>query len=269
MPTHSYEEIRDAVVDILLGREPVDFEPRQWEHLKLGVAQVFNRRDGRPPIHGAGLVGEEAELARDVFWDLFRQGFVTLGLNDSNPEWPHFRLSHFGQTTLHQVDPYRFTDSGSYLGMVRSYVPDLDETTATYLDEAIRAFYAGCLLSSCVMLGVATENRFVLLLRAVETSSHAATFSAVGRERAILSKITKFWNILRPLVQTLPTETREDLETHFTTIQSVIRTFRNEAGHPTGRAISREQMYVLLQLFAPYARKIGQLGAHFSASRPT
>jgi hypothetical protein len=39
----------------------------------------------------------------------------------------------------------------------------------------------------------------------------------------------------------------------------VIRNFRNQAGHPTGTIISREQAYILLQLFIPYAKKLYQL----------
>jgi hypothetical protein len=262
---HSYEEIRDVVVDILLNREPVDYSPDQWEHLKLGVAQVLARRDNRQiqafPLQR--LSGEEAELVRDVFWDLFRQGYITIGLNDHNAEWPFFRLSHFGKTTLAQGDPYRFTDTSSYLRVVRSHVPDLDDLTSVYLDQAIRSFYAGCMLAACVMLGVATENRFLRLVQAVQASpSLTTTFRPVDEERTILQKITKFWNLLRPTVPRLPPEVREDLETHFMTILSVIRTFRNEAGHPSGREVSREQTYVLLQMFAPYARKLALLGEH-------
>ena len=61
-------------------------------------------------------------LVRDVFWDLFRQGFITLGLNDSNPNWPWFRLSHFGERALKTQSPYRFHDTGSFIGLVRTEV---------------------------------------------------------------------------------------------------------------------------------------------------
>src|SRR6266851_6443934 len=100
---HSYEEIRDVVVDILLGRERVSHEPSQFRHIIVGVAEVFVRRGNSAeqlPLSGspneARLYPNDAELVRDVFWDLFRQGFITLGLNDNNETWPFFRLSHFG-----------------------------------------------------------------------------------------------------------------------------------------------------------------------------
>jgi hypothetical protein len=265
---HSYEEIRNAVIDILLGTERVHYPPNQWEHLKLAVAEVLERRAGRPPgQRPTALPTLEAELARDVFWDLFRQGFITLGLNDSNPQWPFFRLSHFGETTLQEGREFHFTDTSSYLAMVQEYVPMIDDLSAMYLDEAARAFHAGCMLSSCVMLGVASERRFDLMIAAGSKSpTHAKAFMAIAQEWTVLQRIKKFRRFVQPLEKNLPKDVREDLDTYVATIQAVIRTHRNEAGHPTGETKSREQVYVLLQMFAPYARKLAQLGDHFSAA---
>lgn len=61
----------------------------------------------------------------------------------------------------------------------------------------------------------------------------------------------------------LPAEVKEDLDTHFAGVLSVIRTFRNQAGHPTGKIMDREQTFVLLQLFIPYCRKLYQLMGFF------
>lgn len=45
-------------------------------------------------------------------------------------------------------------------------------------------------------------------------------------------------------------------------VVSIVRTFRNESAHPTGKIIDREQAYVLLCLFIPYCRKMYQLMQH-------
>src|ERR1700722_12783083 len=103
MSPHSYEELRAIVIDILLGRERVGYEPSQYAHLVTGVAEVLERRS-RPseqsPAHSSSQQirphAHDEELVRDVFWDLFRQGFITLGLDRHNDKWPWFRLSHFG-----------------------------------------------------------------------------------------------------------------------------------------------------------------------------
>jgi hypothetical protein len=151
---------------ILSGREQVTRIPRQWVELQNETALALDRRAGRPlpDQHGLSLVrlsADDAELVRDVFWDLFRQGFITLGLDDSNPHWPFFRLSHFGKTRLAAGRPYQFTDTSAYIAVVRSHAPALDLVTQMYLEEAVSSFYAGCHLASAVMLGVAAEKMFM------------------------------------------------------------------------------------------------------------
>jgi hypothetical protein len=100
----------------------VAYEPSQWVHLRLGVAEVFARRETKPGhqhLHPGqqNLHPLDAELVRDVFWDLFRQGFITLGMNDANEQWPFFRLSHFGAKALTTQSPYRFHDTNSFLSL--------------------------------------------------------------------------------------------------------------------------------------------------------
>ena len=133
-----------------------------------------------------------------------------------------------------------------------------------YLQEAMQAFRSGCILSATVMIGVATEHTFLVLIETIlQNTAHAQTYASVDKERTILAKINKFRNILDQQVKTLPREVLEDLDTHFAGIQSVIRNFRNQSGHPTGKIIDREQAYVLLHLFIPYCKKMHQLMDHF------
>jgi hypothetical protein len=191
---------------------------------------------------------------------LFRQGFITLGMNDSNPNWPWFRLSHFGQQTLQSQNPYRFHDTASFLAMVKKEVPDISTEAVTYLDEAVAAFYAGCLLASCVMIGGAAEAEFLRLIDvAASSATHGSIFVPVKKLAFIRPKITKFHGLLKPLITTLPRSATEDLETNLTMIQSVLRIARNEAGHPTAATPEREQVYVFLQLFVPFARQLMRL----------
>ena len=267
LSAHSYEEIRDAVVDILLGREKVEYKPEQYRSLVTGVGEVFARRGStgeQRPLYGradeARLHNIDVELVRDVFWDLFRQGFITLGMNDMNEAWPWFRLSHFGEETLKTQSPYRFYDRNSFLTLVKDGVPDISAEALAYLDEAVAAFYADCLLASCVMLGVAAEAEFLRLTDiAAKSTVHGATFAPVQNQRTIRQRITKFHDRLQPLLKSLSQEAVEDLETNFLMIQSVLRIARNEAGHPTAVKVRREQVYVYLQLFVPFARQLMRL----------
>ena len=262
---HTYEEIREVIVDIVLKRESVAFDPSQFGHLTTGVAEVFARRTAQPgQPHDRHqqhrLHPYDGELVRDVFWDLFRQGFITLGMNDSNPMWPFFRLSHFGEQTLQNQSPYRFHDTSSFVSMVKKEVPDISPESVAYLDEAVAAFYAGCLLASCVMLGVAAEAEFLRLVDvAASSGAHGSTFSPIQKLTFIRQKITKFQNALKPLLPNFPKDVTEDLDTNLTAIQSVLRIARNDAGHPTAAKVEREQVYVFLQLFVPYGRQLMRL----------
>jgi hypothetical protein len=144
--------------------------------------------------------------------------------------------------------------------MVKTYIPDVSSDAVVYLEEAVAALYADCLLSSCAMLGVAAEAEFLRLIEVASTSAkYGATFAPVTKPAFIGQKITKFLGILKPLGSSLPRDATEDLETNFLMIQSVLRIARNQAGHPTAGAPQREQVYVNLQLFAPFARQLMRL----------
>jgi hypothetical protein len=263
---HSYEELRAVVVDVLLKREHVQYEPSHYRHLVIGVAEVLARRDGpkeqpSQPSFDLHLDPHDSELVRDVFWDLFRQGFITLGLNDANESWPHFRLSHFGKQTLGTQSAFRFHDTGSFITMVRAEVPDISSEAVAYLDEAVASFFADCLLACCVMVGVAAELEFLRLVDLAANGAHGSAFTAVMKETFVRRKVAKFQDSLKPLINAkkLPREPIEDLETNFAMIQSVLRIARNDAGHATAAKLQREQVYVYLQLFVPFARQLMKL----------
>jgi hypothetical protein len=115
------------------------------------------------------------------------------------------------------------------------------------------------------MLGVAAEAEFLRLAEiAAANPAHGSKFSAVGQRNLVRQKITKFQDCLKPLIPALPYEATEDLETNFLAIQSVLRIARNDAGHPTGATPQREQVYVYLQLFVPFARQLMRLRRAFT-----
>lgn len=68
---HSYEEIRRAAMDILATREKCHYKPNHCEHLKLGVAEVLQRRDGLPtvqvePYHFSHLHNSSGEINNGI-----------------------------------------------------------------------------------------------------------------------------------------------------------------------------------------------------------
>src|SRR5271157_5547463 len=170
---HSFEEIRAVAIDLLAGRVQASHQLTQYQSLLNGVAEVFESRErasqGRSSYQGLGTFGptmsaNDRELFLEVFWTLFREGIITLGLNDSNREFPHFRITEFGRRLIAHQQAYFFHDVSSYENLVRSEVTAIDGITLLYLKEAMQSFRTGCLLASTVMLGVATEHTFLLLV---------------------------------------------------------------------------------------------------------
>ena len=268
---HSFEEIRNVVFDILAGRElgPYRYSLDQYQHLMLAVALVFFKREGenkrRHNVGDPNLSASDKEKFLEVFWGLFREGIITLGLNDSSRNFPFFRVSEFGHHLLEGGNAYFFHDVSTYERVIKNEIPEINEVTLIYLKEAMQSFKAGCILSSTVMLGVATEHTFLILIEKInENLTHRDIFANVNEQRTILQKVNKFKNILDQHKRSLPINVKEDLDTNFAGILSIIRNFRNQSGHPTGKIIDREQAYILLQLFVPYCKKIYQLKDYYS-----
>lgn len=267
---HSYEEIRAAALDILAGRERCKYEATQYESLMADVAEVLVRRGGNGGLRGS-LYGMDQQLSesdkllfQEAFWDLFLQRIITIGLDDSNREFPFFRVSSHGKRILDNQETYFFHDVATYEKRIRERVPAINSATLVYLKEAMQAFRAGCILSATVMLGVATEHTFDLLLETIlGNPKFTARFGDIGKERSILRRANGFKKIVDSDMSLIPATLREDLETQFAGILSIIRSYRNESGHPTGRIIDREQAYVLLNLFVPYCEKMYGLMTHF------
>ncbi|HEY6803735.1 MAG TPA: hypothetical protein VI306_09165 [Pyrinomonadaceae bacterium] len=257
---HSYEELRSVALDILAGREQVYYEPSQYEHLKSGIADVLASRQRGQRMVNSQLSNHDGQLFLELFWDLFRQGIITLGLNDSNPNFPWLHVTAFGKQLLSGNDPYFFHDLSSYQKVITDNIPSIDDVTLVYLKEAMQAFMSGCLLSSSVMLGVAAEHTFFKLTEVIDNNTtHATTYKGVSAERSILRRLNKFKKILDQNLKMIPADVKEDLDTNFTGIISMIRNYRNESGHPSGKIISREQTFVLLHLFIPCCKKMYQL----------
>ncbi|MGY4169906.1 hypothetical protein ACVIM8_003979 [Bradyrhizobium sp. USDA 4529] len=263
---HSYEELRDVVMDVLHQQISGN---NQYLALVENVARVINERENPGINLGTGMAYQGATAAlhphdRDklleIFWDLFRQGVITLGLNDNNPQWPWFRLSRFGASDAAR-QPFRFHDTTSYIAMVSNAVPDLLPASEMYLEEAVAAFYSGCFLAATVMLGVAAEAEFLRLIDVANKNAKIGkSFDKATKERFIRSKIEAFRKGLDLHLKSLSDAAKEDLDINLNAVQSILRIARNGAGHPSGAAPpSREQVYINLQIFVPYAVQVARL----------
>lgn len=266
-PDYTYEEIRNATIEVLAIGDAIPVN--QYDHLKNKVREIlFFKNVNTYPDNDKPLSPEESDTFLEVFWDLFRQGIITLGLGDSRREFPFFRVSAHGRKILESENAYFYHDVSSYEIVIKQEIPDIDDVTFLYLREAMQSFYSGCYLSSSVMLGVASEHTFLKLLEKIGTiEAYKSTFKKAFNEKNISKKFEAFKNRLKQETGNdniiLPDEIKENLDSNLDGIMNTIRRFRNDSGHPSGKKPSREQCYVNLNLFIPYCKTTYQLMNYF------
>ena len=262
---HSYEELREVVINVMLdsNNNGVDRFDKLLEMTALELRTEDELEQGHRHFScdsGNQLHPNDAELVLEIVWDLFRQGIVTLGSNVSNPGWPWLRLSRFGECAL-QHGPYRFHNKAEFMKALHSQTTGLSCEALAYLREAVSAFYADCLLSTCVMLGIAAESEFLRLLEVAKNSkTYGKYFSRIGDGLSIRARILRFGEAIKPLLTLWPKSATDELAAALNTMQSFIRTARNESGRPSGaNPPSRDEVYVYLQLFIPFAEQLMRL----------
>ncbi len=264
-PEHCYEELRDVVLNVMLDASGngVDRFDKLLEQTALALYKRDESAQGRQYFsHGSAtqLHPNDSELVLEIVWDLFRQGILTLGLNASNPGWPWLRLTRFGECALQQ-GPYRFHNNAEFMKALRSEVIDISPDAVVYLREAVAAFYMDCLLSTCVLLSIAAESEFLRMLRIAKSSGvYGSYFTRIGDGLNIRAKMSRFHEAIKPIVNLLPTSATDELENNLSIMQSLLRIAKTESGQPSAaRPPSRDQVYVYLQLFIPFAEQLMQL----------
>jgi hypothetical protein len=255
---HSYEELREVVINVLLDarRNGVD----RFEKLVDRTCLELGDRGCEPPVPDAStaLHPNDAELILEIVWDLFRQGALTLGLDLANPGWPWLRLSRFGECAL-QHGAYRFHNKAAFMQALRSESIDVSRDAIVYLREAIAAFYTDCLLAACVMLGIAAESEFLRVLEAAKKSrTYGQYFSRIGDGLPVQAKALRFREAVTAALSRQPEPASRDLDDALIAFHGFLRSGRNEAGQ-TSSAPSRDQVFVYLQLFIPFAEQLTRL----------
>lgn len=101
-------ELRDVILDIVLGKEKVAYEASQFDHLKLGVAQVLGKRAGQAGLGSKfspelRLNDSDTMLVAEIFWDLIVEKILTIGLDPENPQYPWFRLHSEAEINLQRA----------------------------------------------------------------------------------------------------------------------------------------------------------------------
>jgi len=210
------------------------------------------------------LSSSDMATAQDIMWDFIIEGIIRpgLGIDSGNSELPFFHVTAYGRQQIEHgtSSPH---DPDGYLQRLRNDVPNLDGVVLTYLNECMRTFRIGCLLSSAVTLGCASEKALLLLIDAYATArppTEEARFRKKTAGRFIKTQFEEFNKMLnghlRPL---LPRELEDGLTNILLGVFEMIRTERNDAGHPTGKIPSRDVLFANISVFPGYLKRVYDL----------
>lgn len=221
---------------------------------------------------GTRLLPREEESVRIILWEFIMQGILVPGMDAPNPNLPWISLTPYGKECLKSGGGPLPYDPDGYLQTLSEEIPGLDPDILVYITESLQCFRRGLMLASTVMLGVAAEKAALLLFEAfIDAHGDASRKEELNRkitkQRMFKTMYENFRKYLDALPKSyLPSNIAEDLEVQLDAVQSWIRTCRNDAGHPTGRTIRREQAFANLQLFRPFCRRLYDLQAHFQSN---
>lgn len=266
----SLEEIRSLVLEALK-----DSPQTQYENLCNTVARIAVSKQLVPNPRGnmsySGgdfyLQSCDKDKVREIIWNLIIERIMTIGMNSSNPSWPFLRLTDYGQVVVQSTTPTPHDPSG-YINRIKNEIPNIDPIILIYLEECLNTYNINALLSSTITLGCASEKALLLLIEA-----YTMAFQDISRKQKFINNTSgkmikrqfeEFSKSITTIIGHIPSDVSDGLNTVLLGIFEMIRNNRNDAGHPTGKSISKEQAYANIQVFIPYCKKIYQLINYFN-----
>jgi len=201
-----------------------------------------------------------------TLWKLVGRGLVYIDFSQSAPENWEWGLTDEGVASA-KDEQFNPDDPEMYLARLQSDVPGVSDLVLRYTSEAVRSYTHACYLASAVMLGVASEAAFLEMAQAC-----VKCLGAEGKKlqevldnprQPYVAKFDEFRKRIEPKKADLPPEPADGMNLTFNSVLDLLRISRNDAGHPTGKDVSREDQYISLQMFARYLQRLYDLRSFF------
>lgn len=223
-----------------------------------------------------GIIKPSPRLVAEALWNLIGRGLVFLDFTSDSGSAPVGSGTHSWWIAKTENGRKATSDTlpnpdlpEKYLQEFASGIPGVSETVLRYVNEALNA-YGGRLYMACaVMIGVAAEGAFLEMADAFckwLQGSEAEKFSkTVTDPRTSYNTLLKdFQKFVQPRRKELPAILSDNLDVEMNSILSMIRKYRNEAGHPTGVTTDRGACFLSLVSFAEAAKRVYALKTFFN-----
>ena len=116
------------------------------------------------------------------------------------------------------------------------------------------------------MLGVASEAAILEVATVLGQriqQDQASRYLRIVHDpnKSYRAKLGEFWKKLKSNKDSFPVELPDGLDTTINAVCDLLRVYRNDAGHPTGKVVDRNLCFLHLSVFIPYAEKLYELKA--------
>lgn len=215
-----------------------------------------------------GQVGNVDAVLSEL-WKMTMEGVLQpKWSDDANPSRIiGFTLTEYGKTFLEGPPIDR---PNQYIADLREQVPAIADEVITYIRESLTAYNHGCYFAATVMLGVAAERLFEILLEtyigSMPDQSARTQFSDKITDRGISKQYEEFMKKLPDLTgsegiigEDRPTTNRlrRDFGHAMKITFETIRSHRNYAAHPrTNGVVSRDIILMNLTGFQMFCQRL-------------
>lgn len=201
-------------------------------------------------------------------WSLVSQRLAYIDYSDNNIESWTLYPTEAGSAAARDemVNP---DNSDKYLENLRTSVPQANEIILQYAREALTTYKAQCYLASSVMLGVASEAAFLDMARSfgnwLQSETEKQKFIDVLEKprTSYIAKFIEFRNKIEKYKTQIPEDFADSMALNLDSVLDLLRIYRNEAGHATGKKVTRDDVFINLQMFARYLKKLYALKDYF------
>ncbi len=257
----TYDELKTLVLEVLRAHPRTQYGDILVRTAGMAVARKVVPSPLEGVVSGATYDLHENDKSRvlEIIWDLVIQRILTMGGEGVNGGWPWFNLTAYGAKVVADPSVRIPHDPTGYLQKLQSEVPTVDPVILAYLEESLHTYNINAILSATIALGCASEKAMLLVIDAfglaIRDASKRATFQRKTDGAFIKKRFDVFDRLFQQTKSNLPKDLVDGIDITFASIFEMIRVNRNDAGHPTGKRPSREQMYASLQLFPIYLKK--------------
>ena len=219
------------------------------QNLSIGISGIKNELQEFAQKQNIEIAILSEQQIYQLLWDMVMERIIqpTFVRDGNSLKVPSFYRTEYGENFLQGLPIDR---PNQYLDYLQSEVPNIDKQIPVYVRESLDCYNLGCYFASSVMLGVATETLFELLIDAytkfIPTQREQTQFKQKTEGKSISIQYNEFMKKLPTLTgkngieaddSTATRYLREDFKHDIEITFNCIRSYRNYAAHPRNNGV--------------------------------